>query len=149
MAFGSGLVPVGAAGARRDRRRGLVDGASCHPGPRPADVCRPQAADHGLRHIPDGFDHSLSADALGIWRHQLAGAGPVSTSDPDQPYPALRCLLLRRHWGRSDKPEAWLARRGRRTRKTLAGLARLSTAFYVAILILVYAHHNWVADFGT
>src|SRR5882724_13310482 len=125
MAFGSGLVSVGAAGARPDYRRGLVDGASCHPGPRPVACCRPQAADHGLRHISDGLDHSLSSDAPGIRRHKLAGAGPVSTSDPDQPYPALPRVLLRWRRGRSDKPEAWPARQERRTRTTLAGLARV------------------------
>ena len=118
-------LTVGPAGARPDCRRGLVDGAACHPGSRPADFCRPQAAADGLRHIPDRLDHGLSADAPGIWRHQLAGAGPVSASHPDQPYPALPRVFLCRRRGRSGKPEAWPARRGRRTRKTLADLARL------------------------
>ena len=69
--------------------------------------------------------------------------------DPDQPYPALPWLLLCRHWGRSAKPAAWPAGGGRRLGQALAGLARLCTAFYAAILVLVYAHHNWVADFNS
>src|SRR5438874_1453109 len=39
--------------------------------------------------------------------------------------PALPRVFLCWRRGRSGKPEAWPARRGRRTRKTMAGLARL------------------------
>ncbi len=41
-----------------------------------------------------------------------------------------------------------LAEDGELARRWPVWLA-FATAFYVAILILVYAHHNWVADFGT
>src|SRR6266480_1362885 len=41
-----------------------------------------------------------------------------------------------------------LAKNGELSRRWPVWLA-FATAFYAAILVLVYAHHNWVADFGT
>ena len=66
MAFRSGMVSVGAAGARRSGRRGLVRRASDHPGVRPAHFFRRAPADGGLRRISDRLDRSLSAAASGV-----------------------------------------------------------------------------------
>ena len=49
----AGLVSVGAAGARRHRRRGLVGRAARHPALGWAILCAAQPADDGLRRVPD------------------------------------------------------------------------------------------------
>ena len=90
----------------------------------------------------------LSADAAGVRRWRLARAGRLSASDPDQPHPALSRLLLYRRRRRRAQSAGRPPRGKRRGGETLAGVARpLRVLFYGAILLLVYAHHNWVADF--
>ena len=84
-----------------------------------------QPAGHGLRGVPGVLDRDLSADAAGVRRRELAGAGRISAADPDQPYPALCRLLLRRRRRRRAQPEGWPARGKRRGGKTLAGLVGL------------------------
>jgi hypothetical protein len=44
----------------------------------------------------------LPAVASGVWGRQLAGARPLSASDPDQPHPALSRVLLYGHRHRDD-----------------------------------------------
>jgi hypothetical protein len=66
MALGSGVVPVGAAGARRDGRRGVVDSARDDRCAGQADLCRARPADDGVRGIHGRLDNGLSANAPGV-----------------------------------------------------------------------------------
>ena len=125
VAFRPGVVSLGAAGARRDRRGGLVGCAPTDREARPPDLCRAHPADDGLRDVSDGLDRSLFSDAPGVRRRGLAGMGEVPVSDPDQPHPALCRIFPCRRRGRRGRPEGRAVRHKRRTRATLAGLARL------------------------
>ena len=101
LAVGVGMVLVGVAGARWARRAAMGGGT---PGNRRAwatRLCLARPADDRVRRVPDVLDHGLSADAPDLWRFILAGTGPLSVSDSDQPYPALCRILLASVWVRS------------------------------------------------
>ena len=124
VAFRSGMVPVGAAGARCFGRRRLVDRAEGHSGVRPADFFRTRPADGGLRGISDRLNRSLSADAPVVRRRSWLEPGgfplPIQTS---------RILLYAGYFFTGVGVGAVSLQHGpargeRRAGKTLAGLAR-------------------------
>ena len=91
----------------------------------------------------------LRADAAAVRRIELAGAGRLSAADPDQPDIALCRLFLLRCRHRRGQPSRRNPERGRRAGRRWPIWLGLCALFYGAILLLVYAHHNWIADFNS
>ena len=149
LALGAGMVSVGAAGVRYRRRRVAGAGAADAESVRPADLFPARPADGRPLRRSWRSRSCLSADAADLRRWQLAGAGRLSAADPDQPDSALCRLFPYRRRHRRGQPSGRNPQRGWRVGEALAALARLCALFYGAILLLVYAHHNWIADFDS
>ena len=90
------------------------------------------------------------ADAALGWRCRLARAGRLSAADPDQPHLPLFRLFPGRRWHRRDgsSNSGVYAENGELAARWKIWLA-VALVFYGAILFLVYAHHNWVANFNS
>ena len=116
---------------------------------RPADLFAARAAADGIRRLSDGLGRGVSADAADFRRCQLAGAGgyplPIQTS---------RILLYAGYFltgvgiGVVSLRAGILGEAGELAKRWPAWLA-FALVFYGAILLLVYARHNWIADFNS